>query len=219
MYQVTNSAQVGGSLAGLMSGLVLKRLGHHVRIYERSPSTLLQSQGAGITFGAEGQEFLMKHVVVNRPLFVTSYLRQTLGRNGMPVDQDRRQQKMVSWDLLYFVLRACFDGMESEYCEVPKKREGEGEARYEYGLKVVNVKDEGETVKVEFEDTKGRKDSDVADMVIAADGPSSTIRKLLMPEVERKYAGYVAWRGTVPENEASKLLRACLVLKYAFMVF
>jgi len=69
-----------------MSGLVLKRSGHHVRIFERSPSTLLQSQGAGIIFGIEGHEFLSKHVLVDRPFFVNSYLRQTLGRDGIPID-------------------------------------------------------------------------------------------------------------------------------------
>lgn len=40
-----NDNQVGGSLAGLFSGLVLKHLGHNVQIFERSPSALLQSQG------------------------------------------------------------------------------------------------------------------------------------------------------------------------------
>jgi len=135
----------------------------------------------------------------------------------IPVDQERKQQKMTSWDLLYFVLRACFDGMESVYCAVPEKLEGEGEAAYEYGRKVVDVKEEeGGGVRVEFEDEEGKKDSAVADLVIAADGPSSTIRKLLMPDVERKYVGYVAFRGTVPENEASKLLRDTFTHNFTF---
>jgi 2-polyprenyl-6-methoxyphenol hydroxylase-like FAD-dependent oxidoreductase len=199
-----------------MSGLVLKRSGHYVRIFERSPSTLLQSQGAGITFGIEGQEFLSKHVSVNREFFVNSYLRQTLGRDGLPVDQERKTQKMTSWDLLYFVLRACFDGMESVYCGVPGRQEGDGEVAYEYGRKVTDLKDEGGGVKVEFEDDEGKKDSAVADMVIVADGPSSTIRKLLMPDVERRYVGYVAFRGTVPENEASKMLRDTFTHNFTF---
>jgi 2-polyprenyl-6-methoxyphenol hydroxylase-like FAD-dependent oxidoreductase len=215
-YNALTHHQVGGSLAGLMSGLVLKRSGHHVRIFERSPSTLLQSQGAGITFGIEGQEFLSKHVLVNREFFVNIYLRQTLGRDGVPVDQEKRQQKMTSWDLLYFVLRACFDGMESVYCAVPERKEGEGEAGYEYDRKVVGVKEEGVGVKVEFEDAEGKKDSAMADMVIAADGPSSTIRRLLMPDVERRYVGYVAFRGTVPESEASKLLKDTFTHNFTF---
>src|SRR6202011_6261556 len=39
------------------------------------------------------------------------------------------------------------------------------------------------------------------DLLIAADGPSSTARKNVLPEVAPAYAGYVAWRGLVPELE------------------
>jgi hypothetical protein len=40
-----NDKYLGYSLAGLFSGLFLKHLGHNVRIFERSPSASLQSQG------------------------------------------------------------------------------------------------------------------------------------------------------------------------------
>jgi 2-polyprenyl-6-methoxyphenol hydroxylase-like FAD-dependent oxidoreductase len=33
------------------------------------------------------------------------------------------------------------------------------------------------------------------DLFVAADGPRSAVRQQLMPHVERRYAGYVAWRG------------------------
>lgn len=71
-------------------------------------------------------------------------------------------------------------------------------------------------VKVEFEDLEGKKDCAEADMVLAADGPSSTIRKLLTPEVERRYVGYVAWRGTVPEAEVNETLEKTFVDKFTF---
>lgn len=94
-------------------------------------------------FGSEAQAFFSKHVNVNRPLTVTSSMRQTLGRDGRLIDQDWRQQNMVSCDLLYFVLRACFDGVKSDYCQLPEKVSGEGEASYQYGHKVLDVKDVG----------------------------------------------------------------------------
>ncbi|KAK6388761.1 hypothetical protein LTR81_027142 [Elasticomyces elasticus] len=53
-------------------------------------------------------------------------------------------------------------------------------------------------------------------MVIAADGASSTIRRLLAPEVERKYAGYVAWRGTCPETELSDAAREVFIERFTF---
>lgn len=207
---------MGGSLAGLMTGLVLKRLGHHVRIFERSPTSLLQDQGAGIVFGAEAQEFFSRHVNVNRSFHVDSLLRQTLKRDGGILNRDERGQKMVSWDLVYFCLRACFDCVRSAYCNVPEKQEGEGRADYVYGSKVIGVKDVGDEVEVEFEQKNGIIGKERAELVIAADGPSSTVRKLLLPEVERKYAGYVAWRGTVLESEASKLVKDTFVNHFTF---
>jgi 2-polyprenyl-6-methoxyphenol hydroxylase-like FAD-dependent oxidoreductase len=124
---------------------------------------------------------------------------------------------MVSWDLLYFVMRACFDGLQSDYCEVPPTNAGDGTVSYEYSRKVTNVASKGaDQLEVEFEDQDGKKGAEVADMVLAADGPSSTIRKMLVPEVERKYAGYVAWRGTLLESEAMEELKDTFVDHFTF---
>jgi 2-polyprenyl-6-methoxyphenol hydroxylase-like FAD-dependent oxidoreductase len=40
-----------------------------------------------------------------------------------------------------------------------------------------------------------------ADILIAADGIYSTVRKQLMPEAEPRYAGYVGWRGAVAVSD------------------
>jgi 2,6-dihydroxypyridine 3-monooxygenase len=39
-----------------------------------------------------------------------------------------------------------------------------------------------------------------ADLLVCADGVSSLGRALLLPEVRPSYSGYMAWRGTVPEQ-------------------
>jgi 2,6-dihydroxypyridine 3-monooxygenase len=49
--------------------------------------------------------------------------------------------------------------------------------------------------------TNGRVEH--ADLVVFADGISSTGRRRLLPEVTPRYSGYVGWRGTVPEGEVS----------------
>jgi 2-polyprenyl-6-methoxyphenol hydroxylase-like FAD-dependent oxidoreductase len=41
------------------------------------------------------------------------------------------------------------------------------------------------------------------DLLVAADRSRSLIRSLIFPEVKPRYAGYLAWRGVVAENEAS----------------
>lgn len=71
-------------------------------------------------------------------------------------------------------------------------------------------------VEVKYQDQDGKDGSLIADLVIGADGPSSTTRKILQPEVERTYAGYVAWRGTVLESEVSEEAKECFVRKFTF---
>jgi 2,6-dihydroxypyridine 3-monooxygenase len=61
----------------------------------------------------------------------------------------------------------------------------------------VEFHDEGEQVKIVLSD--GR--SDHVDLLVFADGITSGARRKLLPEVESKYAGYVAWRGVIPEEE------------------
>jgi len=184
----------------------------------RRPKTISDqvSPGAGIVFGPEAQEYFAKHVKINRQISVPSHLRRTLDRDGKVISENDQRQEMVSWDMLYNALRACFDGVKSDYCIVPEKQNGEGDAEYLYDRKVVAVKDVGEQVEVEYKNTEGRTQKEAADLVLAADGPSSTIRKLLLPEVERKYVGYVAWRGTVPESEASDLMKETFVDHFMF---
>jgi 2-polyprenyl-6-methoxyphenol hydroxylase-like FAD-dependent oxidoreductase len=179
----------------------------------------------------KAQEFFKKHVnpkINKKELSVTSPMQQTLDKNGKVLHEERYTQQMISWDLVYFVLRACFDGLESEYCSVPERQEGEGETKYEVGRKVVGVRDlgkEGVEVECEVLTEAGRevterheseKDNLRGDLVIAADGPSSTIRKIVCSEIERTYAGYVAWRRTVPENEASETMKRTFVDRFTF---
>lgn len=49
----------------------------------------------------------------------------------------------------------------------------------------------------------------LANLVIGVDGPNSTIRKLILDGdgPRRNYAGYVAWRGTVPEDQVKPAAR------------
>lgn len=73
---------MGGSLAGLMSGIVLRRLGHTVRILERSPTVLLHDQGAGIVADGDVQAFFSKYDRTQTPITVTSQVREYLNKNG-----------------------------------------------------------------------------------------------------------------------------------------
>ncbi|MCJ1285815.1 hypothetical protein MMC26_005156 [Xylographa opegraphella] len=208
---------VGGSLGGLFAGIVLKRLGHAVRILERNPTPLLHDQGAGIVAGGDAQAFFRKYDRTHRAIAVPSRLRHYLDRDGKRIHREDTAQQMTSWDLLYHLLRANFDGVASEYCEVPPEEGGDGSGSYEYGHVVRDVRDGGKgKVEVEFEDAEGNRSAQSVDLLIGSDGASSTLRQIFLPDVQREYAGYVAWRGTVPEGEVSAAAQEAFVEKFAF---
>lgn len=116
---------------------------------------------------------------------------------------------MTSWGFIYHRLRANFDGLASEFCENPPKvkEEGNGEVIFDTGKVVTGVELAGEKVKVVYDDVSGEKKTDLsvlADFVIIANGANSSLRGKLFPALTRDYAGYVAFRGTVPESEVSE---------------
>ena len=181
----------------------MKRLGHDVRILERNSTSVLEDQGAGLMVGPDIQAFLSDHDSTRRQLMVPIKSKHYLNRDGMSIDESDFAPAATSWDLLYYVLRANFDGLESAYCEAPTSSAKEGTGLYDYGHKVQDIRDLGEKVEVQYTDPNGLMKTTVADLVIVADGPSSTVRKLLLPDIERKYVGYIGWRGTFAEAEAS----------------
>ena len=60
-------------------------------------------------------------------------------------------------------------------------------------------------VNVQYVDvTTGGEGSVSADTVIAADGVHSSVAKIMQVPTWKDYAGYIAWRGTVPERLLSQ---------------
>ncbi|KAH6644566.1 monooxygenase [Boeremia exigua] len=214
-----NIVIVGGSLGGLFAGVALKHLRKdlNIRILERNPTPLLHDQGAGVVAGGHVQEFFRKHDRTKTPLAVTSHQRLYLDRTGNVIDREDKEQHMTSWDLLYHLLRANFDGVESEYAQVPEPQPHEGTSTYDYGHQVTGIDfSDATSLSITARTSTGDDVTFNADMLIGADGPSSSVRKYIDPKVQRKYAGYVAWRGTVPEDQVSQSATDVFVEKFPF---
>ncbi|KAF2218691.1 hypothetical protein BDZ85DRAFT_78005 [Elsinoe ampelina] len=215
---------LGGFLTSLSHALVL--LTHspstNLTILERSPSALLHNQGAGVVAGPDVQAFFDKYVRPGRDVAVSSKARLYLDGSGGVIEGcvEEREQSMTSWDVLYRLLRWRVDGMGAgEYWgdvvagETQPGNAGP-KAEYRYGCTVEGLEDLGdEGVRVSWRDREGEVRSEVADLVIAADGASSKARGILKPEVERRY---VALRGTVEETEMSEEAREVFFEKFAF---
>jgi len=229
--KLQNVVVVGGSLGGLMHALAIMvhSPSAKVTILERSPTALLHNQGAGVVAGADTQSFFSRYVCPGHDFAVLSTQRLYLDRKGdvIPGSVENKNQRMTSWDTLYRFLRWRVDDMDiKDYLSNSdlKKLESRlsstshGKADYQYGCKVNSVEDLGPSdgVRIHWTNKSGKEEEITADLVIAADGASSSVRRTLLPSVQRTYAGYVALRGTVPENEISKSAADAFVEKFAF---
>ncbi|KAH7333328.1 hypothetical protein BKA65DRAFT_432927 [Rhexocercosporidium sp. MPI-PUGE-AT-0058] len=197
---------VGGSNTGLMIGIVLKRLGHTVYIMEQSGQSERSDLAAGITTHPEFDEFMALHDDVEGEWCLKSSGLQFLDKAGAVTREVNRPLKMTSWGVIYHRLRANFDGLASSFCpNPPAARETDGTATLLLGCRIDQMTDTGLAIKVPFVEEPGKGGTILgADMVILADGANSTLRSQIFPEVERVYAGYVAFRGTVLEADLSE---------------
>ena len=195
-----------------MQGIAIKRLGHNVTILEQHLSSSREGQAAGIATLEHSHQFMETFdLLKSHPYAVGGSGVQILDQNVKVRYAFDRPMRMSSWNVLYYRLRTNFDGLTSAYCpEPPIESHGTGKAVYDQGKRVVNVVDTGDMLKIEFEDLV-KQDSTLgtlqAHLVIAADGSTSYLRRLLQPHLQHKYAGYVAWRGTVPESDLTEQTR------------
>ena len=190
-------AVVGGSLGGLTAALLLRDLGHDVTIYERSGHKLEQ-RGAGLGFLPDASRYLIERCGVNIDEISTrTNTIRYLNRDGS-VDHERAvTYHYTSWFTVYGRLLNEFDS-----------------TRYLTGKEAVSLRLDEEHGAVDFADGSTVE----ADLVVCADGVNSMFRKALLPDAQRAYSGYVAWRGMVPESELSPRTQQALsdAITYAF---
>ncbi|KAL9629111.1 MAG: hypothetical protein Q9164_007018, partial [Protoblastenia rupestris] len=202
---------VGGSLSGLMHGIMLQRHGHNVQILEADPEEP-KSHQAGIGAATDMLCFLDEYDKVEQPIGIPSECLQSLDTQGRVTVFLRAKRVLTSWDALYYRLRANFDGLESRSCGCPGEfeRVRAGKTSYESGKRVKDVVLVDRKVSVRVE-SSGTDEETVwtADMLIGADGPNSIVRRAFVPNnvAMPRYSRYVAWRGVVPERGVSEETR------------
>jgi 2-polyprenyl-6-methoxyphenol hydroxylase-like FAD-dependent oxidoreductase len=198
--------QVGGSLAGLMNGIMLRHQGYMVTILEQDPATSQRrSQAAGITPGPDFLKFMEKYDRTNRVFSEDKGSAYVCAKDGSTAQKLSMTFNFSSWGLLNSILRANFDCHVSKACPIPPEPiASPGESIYLSGKRVTGIQFTGEKVLVQFTDVSSQSHDEImSDLVIAADGSSSTIRRIIYPKVRHYYSGYVTWRGTVPESQVS----------------
>lgn len=199
--QFTDACQVGGSIAGLMVAHALRGRGFNVLILEASTDSELRSP-AGLSLGRTAQKLLKKYVPGNMPPLVN---------NSGRIKVDLRGKTTESTHLPSFAENICtssWDEVRKSLCDGinANARWYSGSVELVYGARVTNVSQEMDQMAVEYtERNTGEAREELADIIIAADGPYSTVRQCVETNVKRpQYNNYVAWRG-VWKHDLSQL--------------
>ncbi len=188
---------IGGSLGGLFTGIMLRSIGWDVDIYERSDRTL-DSRGGGVVLQSDVVEAFQRAGISTQSLGVAAHERYYLNSDGSVDEPMPMRQMLTSWNLLYSSMHRHFPS-----------------ERYHYGKRLVNIEQNEEQVTAIF--TDGTQDT--ADLLIGADGPNSTVRQQFLPDAHYRYAGYVAYRGLVNENELDSEAAALFTERFVFYQF
>jgi 2-polyprenyl-6-methoxyphenol hydroxylase-like FAD-dependent oxidoreductase len=170
---------IGGSMSGLLNGLLLRRAGWTVDIYERVESEL-SGRGAGIVAQAELIERLRRLGLPTDNLGVHITTRKILDTNGRFTHEFACPQVLTAWERVYRLLRDAF----------PPEH-------YHRGRGFTGFTQDAAKVTAHF--SAGEKVE--ADLLVGADGIRSTVRQQAAPDVAPLYAGYSAWRALIAESD------------------
>lgn len=172
-------AVVGGSVGGLTAALVLRDAGFDVTVHERS-GTELEQRGAGIGFLPDSARYLVERAGVDPDgISISTERVRYLARDGSVTHDVAQPYRFSSWNTIYRSLLACY-----------------GRDRYRLGHEAIGHTPTDDHVVVHFSDGTSER----VDLLVCADGIGSSFRSRLIPQATLQYAGYVAWRGMVPET-------------------
>lgn len=170
---------IGGSMSGLLNGLLLRRAGWTVDIYERVESEL-SGRGAGIVAQAELIARLRALGLPTDDLGVAITTRKILDTHGRFTHEYQCPQVLTAWERVYRLLRDAF----------PPEH-------YHRGSGFTAFTQDPTKVTAHF--SGGEKV--YADLLVGADGIRSTVRQQAAPKVLPLYAGYSAWRALIAESD------------------
>lgn len=179
----------GGSIGGLSAALALRDSGFEVTVHERASATL-GTRGAGIV----AHEVSLRRLTGEGglrldDLSIPSRSLRYFDSAGRLVHEQPSAYRFTSWHTLHSALLALF-----------------GADCYRWGsaLRGFTQGSRDGIVTVTLADASTLR----ADLLVCADGITSTARGILAPRCRPRYAGYVGWRGIVPaEHAGTRLLQ------------
>ena len=178
---------IGGSIAGCAAAIELDRAGCDVTLFERSTGSL-KDRGAGIGFPFALVETLQRRDLFDADMAIVPIRKRHFvvrsPSGGRVLWEQHFAIAATNWDVLYRTLRKRVrDDIYHQGCEVTELHESA----------------DGTVVKL----ASGQ--DVVFDLVVCADGYTSTGRSILFPDQRLRYAGYIMWRGLLDEQHVNDI--------------
>lgn len=184
---------IGAGIAGLSTAIGLKKARIKVELYEAAPA--FKPLGAGLGLGANAIKGFMalgiEQDVIPAGKVMASFA--ILDHKARPISVASDEQLLGKHGIQNFTIhRAALHEVLLRHAQgIP----------VHLGMSAVSYKRVGEKVEVHFAD--GSQAS--GDLLIAADGIHSVIRRQLIPSSLPRYAGYTCWRGVVNNFDTTSI--------------
>lgn len=177
---------IGAGMAGLTTGIAMKKMGYTVEIYEKTRQ--LRPAGAGISLWSNG-------IKVLNWLGLGDQVAEIGGQMNRMEYRSHRDEPLHEVDLIPLFERVGQRPYPVSRTDLQNMLlEAFGSENVHLGCRCVGVEEEESGVTAIFEDGT-RVTSDV---LIGADGVHSTVRRYVLErEAASRYADYVNWNGIV----------------------
>jgi len=188
---------IGGSLGGLTAALVLRDQGWDVDILERSPNPL-EGRGTGIVVHPTTVRYLVERAGKSiGDIGLPAHRLQYLDEHGSIADEQPCAYRFASYFELY---RGLLDAFGAE--------------RYHLSNELAHLDNHGDAATLSLTDGQTL----AADLVVCADGIRSTGRRIMLPDAQPRYAGYVTWRGTIDMDQLSGSTASTLLDAFTYRI-
>ena len=183
-------AVIGAGLGGLPAAALLQAGGHDVRVYEQAPG--FSRLGAGINLGPNVMKVLRAIGVEDRLIRIgiepSSWANREWNTGRMQFECPLREDCVRKYGATYLLVhRGDFHALLTEAVAPGTIR---------FGKRLVDLEDEGDSVKLRFADGS----TEDVRFVIGADGINSVVREVLLGPEEPVYTGFVAHRAIFPRE-------------------
>jgi 2,6-dihydroxypyridine 3-monooxygenase len=188
---------IGGSLGGLTAALVLRDQGWDVDVLERSPNPL-EGRGTGIVVHPTTVRYLVQRAGKSiGDIGLLVHRLQYLDKHGSIADEQPCAYRFASYFELH---RGLLDAFGTE--------------RYHLSNELAHLDNQGDAATLSLTDGQTL----AADLVVCADGIRSTGRRIMLPDAQPRYAGYVAWRGTIDIDQLSGSTASTLLDAFTYRI-